>query len=115
MRELVETLFEEKREDISIHISAHIKVDGKLVLEGIDSGKRVKELKSDWDYEYFLTIQKTDKEHLIKNLQAKNFNITSDAELLLWIKNNYSTNEAFSNFQAFLKTEGIPAEMFVWE
>jgi hypothetical protein len=114
MNELVVTLFEQIRPDIKIQIYAKINEKQELVIDGIDCGELVEKLKGDWDYEYFLTVKKTDKKLLINKLRDKNIKITNDEELLNWIKLNYSGNSAFSSFQTYLESENIKFETYFW-
>lgn len=105
-------LFEEKRNEIEIYISAKINQEGKLVIEGFDKGALVKDIRGNWEYEYYLTVPKDQKEHFIKLLNTRTFDIPDDKALLDWIKIHFSGNEAFSSFQSFLNKEGIRSEMF---
>ncbi len=114
MNDLTVTLFEEIREDIKIRIYARITENSELMLDGVDSGDLVERLKGDWDYEYYLTVDKSSKELLIKKLRNRNIQIIDDEALLNWIKANYSGNSAFSSFQAFLTSEKIEFKMDVW-
>tara|TARA_R110002072_G_scaffold303044_2_gene492102 strand:- start:10151 stop:10498 length:348 start_codon:yes stop_codon:yes gene_type:complete len=114
MNDLTVKLFEEIRQDIAIHICARISENSELVVEGVDSGKLVEKLKGDWDYEYFLTVDISNKDLLIQKLKNDNVQIHDDRELLEWIKANYSGNNAFSSFQSFLIFENIDFKTFTW-
>jgi len=114
MNNLTVTLFEETREDIKIQIYARITETGALMLDGVDSGDLVERLKGDWDYEYYLNVDKSSKEMLIQKLRKQNIQIIDDKTLLHWIKSNYSGNNAFSSFKAFLASENIEFKMSFW-
>ncbi len=114
MNNLTVTLFEETREDIKIQVYARITEIGDLMLDGVDSGDLVKKLQGDWDYEYYLTVDKSSKELLVEKLRKQDVQIIDDETLLHWIKSNYSGNSAFSSFQAFLTSEEIEFKMYVW-
>lgn len=114
MYNLSAKLFEETREDIKISIYARISGDQDLIIEGLDSGPRVKELMGDWDYEYYLTIRSADKQVLLDTLRETNSQVTNDKELLHWISQNYSDNSAFSGFRSFLDSQKIKYEMYTW-
>lgn len=108
------TLFEEKRKEISIHILAKVDHEGKLLIEGYDSGELVKKLRGSWEYEYYLTTSKNQKENLIKRIQDEGVEISTDDSLLNWIQAHFAGNEAFSTFQSFLASHGIKSEMYSW-
>jgi hypothetical protein len=108
------TLYEESRPEIKIQITASINEKSDLLIQGVDSGELVKKLKGDFDYEYFLTVRKADKILLINQLQCKNINVHNDQDLLRWLKDNYSHNEAISSLISFLEKEKIKFETFFW-
>lgn len=114
MNDLTVKLFEEIRKDIKIRIYAKITENNELMVEGVDSGELVEKLKGDWDYEYCLTVKKSNKDLLIQKLRDDNIQIIDDKELLNWIKANYSGNNAFSSFQSFLTSENIDFKMYTW-
>lgn len=107
-------LYEEKREDISISVLAKISNDQDLIIEGHDSGPRVRELMGDWDYEYYLTIKSVDKQILLNRIRDTNPQVIDDKELLYWLRENYSENNAFSAFRSFLESQKITYEMYTW-
>ena len=107
-------LFEESREEIKISIHASILGNHDLVIEGIDSGSLVEQLKGDWDYEYYLTVKSPDKELLMRKIGESKVNITNDKELLNWIQDNYSGNHALSSFQKLLEAQNIEYKMYSW-
>ena len=108
-------LYDESRKEINILITAGIGGNGELRIEGIDSGLLVKELKGDWDYEYFLTISPVNKLLLINYLQLRNIEVSNDHDLLHWFQENFSKNDCFSSIMAFLKKAEIKFETFFWE
>ena len=108
-------LFEETRADIEIHISASISSKGDLKIEGYDSGKLVQELRGEWEYEYYLTVKKGNKERLIETLRNRKTEISNDKALLDWVKDNFSGNTAISSFQKYLTDEHIDFEVFYWK
>ena len=107
-------LFEETRTDIKIYICASITNQGELLIEGVDSGTLVQKLQGDMDYEYFLSVDKPNKELLMKKLINRNIEIHNDSDLLNWIKENHSGNRAFSSFKTFLESEQIEFKTHFW-
>lgn len=107
-------LFQESRPEIHIRITASITQDGKLLIEGYDSGQLVEELKGDWDYEYCMTINKAHKELLTEKLSQQLNMELDDKGLLKWLKENYNHNEAFSAIQFLLDRMEIPYDPFYW-
>lgn len=114
MNDLTVKLYEEIRKDIKIQIYARVTDNNELMVDGVDSGKLVEKLKGDWDYEYFLIINKSNKDLLIQKLRDDNIQIKDDKELLNWIKANYSANSAFSSFKSFLTSENIDFKTGTW-
>ena len=107
-------LFHESRPEIHIRITASINQEGKLLIEGYDSGKLVEELRGDWDYEYCMSIKKENKELLKKKLSKELLKTLNDEKLLVWLKENYNHNEAFSAIEFLLDRMKIPYEPFSW-
>lgn len=107
-------LFEESRPEISISISAQIDENGDFLLEGLDSGTLVKELKGDWDYEYNLIIRKADKEMLIKKLSSEDPSVNNDADFMHWLRSNYSHDRAYSQFHRLVQEMKIVHGVFMW-
>ena len=108
-------LYEESRKEIEILITARISKIGKLMIEGIDSGPLVKELRGDLDYEYFLSVSLSNKLLLIEYLQLNNFEVRNDQELLVWLMENFNKNDCFSSIMALLKQAEIEFETFFWD
>lgn len=108
------TLYEESRPEIKIQITASINEKSDLLIQGVDSGELVKKLKGDFDYEYFLTIRQVDKNLLINQLKRKNMSVHNDQDLLRWLKDSFSHNEAISSLISFLEKEKIKFETFFW-
>ncbi len=107
-------LFHESRPDIHIRITASITEEGNLLIEGYDSGQLVEELKGDWDYEYKMSIKKSQKEDLINKLSQQLDTELDDKGLLEWLKENYHHNEAFSAIQFLLDRMKVQYDFFSW-
>ncbi len=103
-------LYEKELPEINIYINATIKKDGGLQIEGIDSGENVKKIWGDWDYEYYINTDKKNKDYLIKQLKKQGFKINNDMELLIYLQEHYSCNEAYTKIQALLREENIKFE-----
>lgn len=88
-------LYSHKSPEMTSTLTAKIKENGDLVLEGYDLGKRARELFGDSDYEYWLTIPAQYK----------------DTVLLWLIKERFETS---SDFMTWLKDKGIPFEFLTW-
>lgn len=107
-------LYQSKGDHISITITARINPNSDLVVEGVDIGQKVKELKQSSDYEYALTIRAKDKATLMTYLQNQDNKVISDADFLSWLKENYGHNQGFSEFMNFCKEIEVPFESFFW-
>jgi hypothetical protein len=104
------TLFQLKSPSINIYIEAYFD-DGKLVIEGQDIGKTVKEAWGDSDYEYSVTIPRHEVIKLYSLFQVKE----GDKEgLLKAIAEKYNTNTCYSEFRDLLEKNGIESDGFTW-
>ena len=108
-------LYAANSEKIKILVTAAIKQNGDLQVEGIDSGPLVKELKGDFDYEYFLTVKEADKHTLMTYLQKQQISVTTDDELLMWVKEQFGHDKSFSALMTFLNDAKIPFSTYFWE
>lgn len=104
------TLFQFQTSEISIIIEAYFK-DQKLVIEGFDIGKSVKEWFGDSDYEYSTTISEEEVKKLYQLLDVKE----ADKDgLLKAIAAEYNDNSCYSAFRKFLDENEIKYESFSW-
>ena len=101
-------LYDHKSESIRINVVAFFENDGSLRIDGCDSGKLVKQMWGDFDYEYIITVKPSDLPGLISALGT-----TKDG-LLETIARAYSGERAFSKFRAFLSERKIPFDFFTW-
>jgi hypothetical protein len=103
-------LFQFQTSEISVTIEAYFK-DHKLIIEGYDIGKSVKEWWGDSDYEYSTTIseEEVNKLYILTGVQA------GDKEgLLKAIAAEYNDNSCYSAFRKFLDENEIKYESFSW-
>jgi hypothetical protein len=89
----------EKRGETSIFIDVEVDENENVVLSGQDVGKAPKEFWGDSDYEYWIIVNRDQKDLLLLSLIEKNFG---------------GTHEAFSKFREFLIERGIPYEYGSW-
>lgn len=89
------SLRETHTETDATYLDAIIDEEGKLVLEGYDIGKSVKEIWGDSDYEYWLTISREYKD-----------------TVLLWLIKERFTSDV--RFREWLDEKGIPNEFNSW-
>ncbi len=115
MKTLTINLFEEKRPEINIRVSASINEKGDLLIEGFDSGKLVRELRGEWDYEYYLTVKSAQKDHLKEHLGEQLAGRAEDAALLEWLQKHFNDNNAFSSIQLLLDQLKLKYEFFSWK
>ena len=80
-----------------------------MVVEGYDIGKTVEEAWGDSDYEYSITVKKENLDALCKALGIETGN---QALILEMMKENFSGNEGFSSFGAFLSENKIDFDPF---
>ncbi len=114
MKTLSTLLFKQVRPEIEINITANINEKGDLLIEGHDFGKLVEELRGSWDYEYFLTVPKPQKEMLREKLGEELETPLEDQELLKWLEKSYNHNEAFSGIEQLLDRLGVRYEFHSW-
>ena len=88
-------MIDSRTSEIYINLILKIKENGDLYFDGCDSGKRIKEIWDDFDYEYFTTIDKKYK----------------DTILLLLIKEFFEDD---FEFRDFLKKKEIPFKFENW-
>ena len=88
------SLIESKSEDISIHLTAEIKENGDLVLDGYDLGKRAEEWFGHDDYEYSLTLKAEFKDTVLLYLIKEKF--ANDSEFKKWLDEKQIPNEFWS-------------------
>ena len=104
------TLYHVEREDIKIHIVARFEED-KLIIDGYDIGKTVKEAWGDSDYEYVMTINQGSLPPLYRLLGVE----TGDRKALLKaIAERFHGNKCFSALGDFLDQNNIEHETFTW-
>ena len=85
-----------KLRDIEFHggksyLDAMINDDGDLVLEGCDNGESVRQFWGDFDYEYWVTVNRDYKDTVLLHLIQEKF-------------------ESETKFQEWLKEKDIPCE-----
>lgn len=117
MEKLSVQLFQLKTASLKVRVSAYINEEDDnqhLILSGSDSGSTVKKLRGTSEYDYYLIINRVNKDLLIQRLNIKNYSIHSDLELLHWIQENYSDNEGFSRFRKFLDRNDVESRMDIW-
>ena len=102
------TLFQYDTPQISINIQAYFENE-KLVIEGYDLGKRVKEAWGDSDYEYKTTITEDEVKKLYLIMKVSE---GDKYGLLNAIAGKYNTNTCYSEFKDFLAENGIKSEGF---
>ena len=103
--------------DLYIEVLAYILEENdaqNLIISGYDCGKIVKKLRGDSDYEYSYILNRKNKDLLIQRINEKGNSISSDVELLNWIKENFCNNQSFSAFKSFVEREGIEGKFSVW-
>lgn len=72
---------------------------GNLVLSGYDFGEIVESVSGDYDYEYWVTVPKEQKDRLILALMKQVFGGNGSAEMA---------------FRKFLEANGIPCSFYCW-
>lgn len=104
------TLFHLETPAIKVDIQAYFENE-KLIIEGYDIGKSVKDWFGDSDYEYKTTIHENEVKKLYPLMQVQE----GDKEALLKsIADHYKTNSCYSEFSDFLTENGIQYEKFSW-
>jgi len=102
-------LYQLKDEGISVTVVVYF-LDGALVVEGYDIGKRVEEYWGDSDYEYSTTISSAAIPLLCSSL-----NISNDPEVLLnTLSSRFGGNTGYSAFLKFLEEHEVPSQSQSW-
>jgi hypothetical protein len=114
----------EERGSTSVFISAEIREDGTLVLEGQDVGEMPEKCFGDADYEYWLVIAQSEKDRVLRLLLHKTSATRKDSARILKASQEerdqalldrlailYGGNtRAVSAFGDMLREEGIPCD-----
>jgi hypothetical protein len=87
------TIYDRKEGENHYSLTAEINEEGNLLLTGVDSGPFVKDYFGDYDYEYWLAVE---KEHL-------------STVLLHLIKERFKTD---GEFKEWLQERDIPSDFF---
>jgi hypothetical protein len=104
------TLYQYNSPDIMITIEAYFNKED-LVIDGHDIGKTVDEHWGGSDYEYHTTVPAEEVKKLYRLMNV----IEGDKDgLLNAIAKIYNTNSCFSEFNDFLRKNGINIEGFSW-
>lgn len=105
------TLYEFESSDIKISMKVYFNEDNKLIFDGYDIGKTVKDLMGDSDYEYKYSVDFKEVEKL-----AKLFDVSVKEKIVFLeeIKSRFNENDAFSKFGSFMKENDIVFESFTW-
>ena len=104
-------LYHRKDEQIWIEIIAVITEDKRLVIKGNDSGKLVKKLRSNWDYEYYIELESID---LVNLIEKTGNNHVRMSEILIWLKENYEGPEVFSRIKKLLQSLDVRYKESYW-
>ena len=104
-------LYHRKDEWVWIEIIAIVTEDKSLVIKGNDSGKLVKQLRSNWDYEYYLKLESMD----LKDLNEKIGNDLVEIKgILIWLKENYEGPDAFTGIKKLLQSLDVRYKESYW-
>lgn len=105
------TFYHYEDEDITINTDAILE-DGKLLLDGLDYGKRVEELRGMGDdYEYKLSLDKENTAKLFESLGVSN---KTDKQKLNTLKDKFGKNGRFSEVEEYCDKHGIKTKFFCW-
>lgn len=104
-------LFEHTTPRFNVKIEMSFDKDGNFIMDGCDLGSGVKELLGDSDYEYQITIDKTNTSNLCNRLGVSE----NQRELLFHkIKSLFGKETGFSEFRVFLDNNKITYRYFSW-
>ncbi len=101
-------LFDHKTDQIHTNVVAGFEPDGSLRIDGCDSGKLVKKIWDDYDYEYIITVTPANLPDFVNALGATHENLL---EILV---KKFAGERAFSAIKTFLETRGISYDFFTW-
>ena len=105
------TFYHYEDEDITINTDAILK-DGKLLLDGLDCGKRVEELRGMGDdYEYKLSL---DKENTTKLFDSLGVADKTDKQKLATMKEKFGKDGRISEIEEYCDKHDIKTEFFCW-
>jgi hypothetical protein len=103
-------LFYLKTQQIKIEINLGWKAN-TLILEGYDIGTTVENLRGDSDYEYNIIVKDAELEKLY---YLNNVEVGQKLLLVEAIAKKINGNKSYSEFQEYLKENGIGYEAFTW-
>lgn len=91
---------------LNVSMTIYFTDEGELIFDGYDAGKRVKELKESYDYEYFYIIEAAEVPKIAALFDLPTLNL--DKQLLLDnIKTRFSNSEAYTTFGNFMRENNI--------
>jgi len=99
-------------EDVDIRIDIEARFDGDtLIIDGYDTGKKVKEYWGDSDYEYSITIPAGGVAKLYAILNV----LAGDRQsLMMELQKRYHTNTCFSEIRKLLDDHQVECQGFSW-
>ena len=105
------TFYHYEDENITINTDAILE-DGKLILDGLDYGKRVEELRGMGDdYEYKLSL---DKENTTKLFDSLGVADKTDKQKLATMKEKFGKDGRISEVEKYCDKHDIKTEFFCW-
>lgn len=85
--------------------------EDKLLVSGFDIGKTTKEIFGNSDYEYNITIVKSDIYNHINEIQGDK---PTEDEIANWYLAKFYGNNCFSNIKSFYIENNLKYEIFFW-
>ena len=105
------TFYHYEDKDITINTNAILE-DGKLLLDGYDYGKRVKDLRGISDeYEYQLSFDQENTAKIFKSLGVAD---KSDKQKLNALKDKFGEHGRTSEIEKYCNEHQIKTEFFCW-
>lgn len=105
------TLYEYESPDIKVSMKVYFNKENKLIFDGYDIGKTVRELFGDSDYEYQYSVEFEEVKKIAKLFDV---NINERIVFLKEIKKRFNDNKAYTKFGEFMKENNIAFEGFTW-
>lgn len=105
------TLYKFKSNEIKITMEIYFNEKDQLIFNGYDVGQIVTKLQGGYDYEYYYTIEMEAAKKIAHLLEA---DPEDRASILAAIKANFSGNDAYSKFGAFMRKENVDFVPFTW-
>lgn len=104
-------LYQSASADLNVIIEAYFNENDELIIDGCDSGNKIKQMMDDYDYEYNITVIQNEVYNLYDIFSLE---INDKQSLLQKLKSEFNDQHAFSKIKNFLMEKRIRIKNFNW-